>query len=140
MSKDVINTEELQSNLIKGLLKTLESLYNQATFNSNRLENLQNVVGRLENQIFSEEAMRELPADRYLEYYDMALKSMQMTVRFLENIHKMSLETSSVVKVAEQFSEFLSLLEGEEEGDTIDLKKLKFVKDKLKTMLKAKNE
>jgi len=95
---------EVRSMVYQGSLSMQYLLFKHAHSQLPRLNRLQNLIDRIENELFSPETLESLNSGQLLKLYGIASNQIAESIKFLERLHSMIQETGEVVKVTKSLS------------------------------------
>jgi hypothetical protein len=84
-----------------------------------RVNRLGNLIGKIEDELFSDKTLEELDKGQLVKLYGLATHQMTDSISFLERLHSMVQETGDVVKVTKSMSY-------EVEGSSTSLESVKY--------------
>jgi len=84
--KEAPNLKDLQDEMIKGIVATQNALFRQAGKETKRLDRLSNAINSVENVLFDEDFMGQLPAHQKVKLYQLMTNNQGQTLDFLSKL------------------------------------------------------
>lgn len=119
LSLDDISEEAARDMVYKGSLSMQYLLFQHAYTQVPRVNRLGNLIGKIEDELFSDKTLEELDKGQLVKLYGLATHQMTDSISFLERLHSMVQETGDVVKVTKSMSY-------EVEGSSTSLESVKY--------------
>lgn len=121
----------------KGVAALNKALYEQSIHEANRLSRLRGLIGILEDELITEDKIKELDEEGKRRLLNSLKRDSQFSVGFLERMQHSSLQLMLMLDVYKQLMEQVSMEEEEGTGSTeIDKAKVSVVRDMLLSKLK----
>ena len=83
-----LDTADLRKKMLQGVYLLEHVLFSQAGFEFKRIQNLRNLIGDVEKEIFDEKKFKAMSESEKLRLYRMMMANMAGSLEFMSNLHK----------------------------------------------------
>lgn len=138
-----LDIDKLKTKMLKGIYVLEAFLFDQAAFESKRIENTRGILSKLEENLFSEETLNKLDEKDRLRVYRLLSESLNNSVNYMQNLHEnvaTSLKALNDIKDLKEDAQKILTKKQEVPINTEKLEKIKLmILEKIKEKADAKD-
>jgi hypothetical protein len=137
---DSLDINKLKDDMLKGIYVLESTLFSQAGFEFERIKNMRFLIDSIEKEVFTEQTISQLAPMEKIKLYQLIQGNMNMSLNFLQNLHKNVESGLSTITQMEKISSERVKARGEDQVTANpDLDKIKqLIQDKIKEKIEGK--
>lgn len=124
------NNDLVKDKIATGIVALESALFDQCSYEAKHLNKLRELAEKLENRVFALINPESEDIDHIYTAFNAVTKYMQMSIGFLERMHKLSADTAALMQVTQRLNNSIDSIP-QEKMRNVDSAKIKDIQRKL---------